>query len=655
MRRSKFFILSLILLLSAQNASAARTGLFLLANLQQFVHLTYKFDQYKLADSSSTQNAAYEDYYFKGDYAVLDKNILNGNFTLGFRFKQNQFSGSGSNSSNRFSLGYGIYYDFRGVFLENKPYPLHFFVNSKTEDIAQDFGQDYTLTTDTYGLNLALQNKFLPASVGYTRSTSTTDGLDTDRKSTRDQLDFHFRHQYRISESLLDLLFTKENYSPDTTESLDFNKSAELHFGNRLHWSEGEKVRYLNSLVQYVDAAGINDRQTLDVSENLDWDLGKALHSGLNYSYSRYKSGNLDQQTNSGRAWIQHQLYQSLITQLEAMVRQTDLFPGTEQISGGRVTLGYRKNLPSDSGLSLNVYEQYQVTDRKAETDRLSVVDEPHTVVFGEQIFLANPNAVAESIVVRNADPLVRVDPYVENVDYRVVQDGARTEIVVFGSGLSNIITEGMGLLISYDYLINPSLKFATNSWGTNAEVRILANRFRVYGSYEQTDQDLLAGQTDVVSLDSLKIYRLGGEANYRPYKLSGQYMKFESATDRHQTLNGSLHYYDLWRGGNLSLYLEDEYWWSGASQGANLDSKNTLRTGAEYRKPVLSSLLVSVRGNYQKTTGAVDSDQVTFGGDLRWQLRKLILTVRSWAGFRRFEGDWTREEHLRMDITRYF
>ncbi len=641
------------LALGVQTASAGRKSLLLLRNIQQSVGLTYNFDQYHYSSSSTSRHEAFEDYIVGTDYAIYDPNILNGRFTIGFRLKQDDYS---SDDYDNTTAGYGIFYDIRGVLGEKNTYPLHFMLNSKTEDISRNYGVDYQLKTETYGASLIIRNFYLPGTVNLIRSISETDGLDADNKITRDELSLHLRNSYRISESYVDVSLVQEDYDesiPNPDE--DFNDSAELDFGNVLNWKNRGLARQLNTTVKVWKANGLNERDDLEWNETLGWDLGRALRSGLNYTYTIARPDGVDRESNLWRGWLQHELYQSLTTQLEVFGRDTDFSPGDEQVVGGRIGWGYRKILPAESSLNAQLFTQYQVTDRNLESQTQTIINEPHPVVLGERLFLDNLNAVPESIVVRNRDPLVRVAPYEEGIDYRVEQVGARTEIVVEGAGLSNIILTGMVLLISYDIRVDPDIRFATDAEGIAAEVHLFADRYRVFASFDRIHQGILSGDDDANYLADQRNYRLGGERRWRTITLSSEYQRFESDIQSNQFIDGTLRYYDVLESGSLSLYLRDRYWWYDASGSNATDDQNLINLGGQYRTTLLGSVLTTLTGDYQRVMGGADSDRLALGADFRWAFRQLVVSLRSRAAFRWIEGELTRDEHVRLELTRYF
>lgn len=625
----------------------------MLANFKQLLGISYKYDRYRLSGSSSSQQAATQDYTLRGDYAIFDPGLINGGFSLGVRLKENYASGSGYES--RFSLGHGLFYDFRGTVLPRTHHPLSFFLNSKVEEIADVFGQQYDITTKGYGASLALENSRLPGMLNYSSYRSETDGLDIDSNSTREDLSAHLRYTLGISETFADVLFTSEEFTARRGGATAFSDSSEARLRNNLRWFAGRKARSLNSTLKFWESTGVNNRKSLHWSENLGWDLGLALRSGLSYAYNRSESEQFERRFRTGRGWLQHELYQSLTSQVDGFVNESRFVTGSEQVVGGRLALGYRKILPAASFLGASFYSQYQVTERELDNELLSIFDETHTVAFGQRLFLQNANVVPESIQVRNQDLRLHLLPYVPNVDYRVEQIGDLTEIIVVGGDLSNIIPEGTTLLVSYDILVNPDVKFAADSLGGSAQLRLRGDAYRIYGSIDRTGQHRISGRTELVALNSQTTWRMGAERKWHAFTLSSEYHNFASDTNRYHYLDGRLRYSGDWHDGHLSLFLENRNWWYDSSSGRALADRNTLRVGGKYRKVLYGSVHVSGWGDYLRAMGSVDGDQVGLGGDARWHYRQVAISLRTWAGFRRFTGNWTREEHLRFNLTRYF
>ncbi|MFA5515854.1 MAG: hypothetical protein WDA20_06150 [Desulfuromonadales bacterium] len=645
-------ILFLAIAGSVAIAAAERKSLFLFKNFNQVVHFTYNFNNYDFSDYSSTRHRAYEDYVVGTDYAVLDPRLVNGRFSLGFRFKQDRSNSQGDSST---STGLGVFYDIRGVFGDRGAYPLHFFLNSKIEDFSGKYGIDYQVTTDNYGFSLILRNRYLPSTINYMHSVSEIDGMEIDNKIIRDELSLHVKNSYRISQTYLSLTFLDENYRSYVADDDDFTDSAILDFGNTLDWETLGKFRRLNSFLKVWKATGLNERDDLEWSESLAWELGQALHSGAIFSFSRARGERFDRTATAERGWLQHELFKSLITRLELFARDTDFSPGAEEVVGGRIGWAYRKVLPATGSLNIQLYKQYQVTDRDLENMRQTYPNEAHTVNFAERLLLNNLNVLPESIAVRNADPLLHIGDYQRDVDYTVVQLGALTQIVVTGAGLSNVIEEGMVLLITYDVQVDPNLEFSSDSEGIAGEIRMRGNRYRIFGSYDQVRQDITGGDENALHLTDQNTLRMGFEREWETITLLGEYQRLESDRDVHSSLGGSLRYYTILPDGSLSLYLRDRYWWYDVDNGAAIDDQNSLTLGGQYRTLLFDSVQTTATADYQRVMGGSDSDRIALGADFRWAFRKLTLSLRSQAGFRRLDGKSTSDQHVRLEITRFF
>ena len=568
-------IAMLLLMLTVDTVMAARQSVFMLGNLRQWVDFSYSLNMNNHEASSVTQHYLTEKYNISLDYAVVSPRILNGSLALSLEGDQYSSSGSGATGSN--GSTYGLQYDIKGSVLDKSPIPLSFILQSQIQEVQRSFGGDYLLNYDTYGATWSIRNGYLPVSVNFVRSVSTTHGLPDDREAVHNEVGIHAQHSAgRISLTSLDIISSDNDYTFTNSNVTDSSRSFDFNLRNYLHWDDGGKSRDLDSSARLREDVGINDSKNFSLNEALVWDLGRALRSGATYTLSQQTSFRGDQQTNAGTIWLQHLLYQSLTTNLMGNARSLKLENGSETEVGGRVSLVYKKILSQGSFLSLQTYKQYSVTDRHLTNSRFPVLDEVHQVLFGQNIPLNKPNVLPGTIVVRNENQSVRPLPYQEGIDYRVLILGAQTEIVVSGPGVSGVIADdsllpnGNRLLISYDFLTDSDVRFATDSVGAGGDYSFRNGLLRVFARYDSYTQDALSNDATVQGqgLGFQTTYTAGGETRWNKFLISTQYSKTDGALQQSQYVDGTVNYNDVWGSGTISLFLTNSYHWYGNVNG---------------------------------------------------------------------------------------
>lgn len=651
----RLFIVTILLLVllqaSARDVLAARAGFLLLGAPVQKVDLGYQFDGSQQV-TSSERHAMLEDYSFKTKYAILRPSLWKGSFMTALRFDQKLATNPGVDSS---SSHIGFLYDIDGVLFGESTAPAAFSASSDISQVSTPFARTYQLTNTIYDFRWALKNSALPVSFEYLTGTSETSGQLVD--STRERKEMHLRagHDRKISSTSLEINMAQNTYTPVQGEG-NFDNRYEVVFRNDLFWANDGKTRNFGSQLRYSETAGINYAKYLNIEQTARWDLGKSLISGGNYSLATVSGDPGSQVHQNGSAWLQHQLFKSLTTRLSLRARKDDYPTGDDREVGGDVSVAYAKELPRQSSLSMGVSEAYSVSDRNLGADRLQIFNEQHVVTFGARIFLAQPNVVSSSISVRNADPLKRLLPYNPVIDYRIVPNGALTEIVPVANG---VIGDGDTLLISYDIQVDPQLKMINETLGANASVTLFGGAYRVYGLHSRTQQERLAGLVTLPSLTAQTMSRLGFERKWQSILLTTEYETFDSTADRHQSVQAMSRYSDVVREGNMTLLLSERYQWYGpvtlGDTTLQRAAENFISVAASYSKGISTTTQLSLTSNYLNVSGASSSDSFTVGASLRWSLGKLSASLDSFFGVRRQEGATDFTESIRVNVTRYF
>jgi hypothetical protein len=650
-RRHICALLLLLPLLCGREAQAARYGILLYGAVQQEVDLSYQVNGEQQAINSLRQEAI-EEYSFRMKYGLGNTSLWRGSFMAALRTDQSTSSNSRSGSSG-LSSRVGFLYDIDGILFGKSVAPAAFSVKSDITQVATPFSSTYQVTNTLYDFRWSIRNKVLPVAVEYITGTSVTSGQQVDSTRDRNEVYLHATQTGTIGTSTLDL--SKVNSTFTTTQGdSNVDNRYEAKFLNTLNWNTDLKARSFSTGFDYSETAGINNAKYLTLSETAQWALGKSLVSGGDYTHSGVSGDPGTQTHENGTLWLQHNLFKNLMTRLSVRLRN-DAYPtGSDRELGGGISLSYVKELPGNSTLNLGGSKDYSVENRNLGTDRQHIFNEQHTVaIVGPPISLAGANAVISTIVIRNADPLKHLLPYVAGSDYTVVVSGALTQIFPQGA-----IVDGDSLLITYDILVDPNLKTVTNSYSVNSSLALFSGAYRAYGSYQQTQQER-TGQVTLAGLTAQSMLRLGFERKWTLITANTEYINFVSESDKHQSIQAQAVYSNSRREGSLTFTLSDQYqWYQPVTVGSTVVTRtpeNFFSAATSYSTMLSTTTNVALNANYLNIAGAGDSDSLSLGGSLHWGLGKLNFLVNSSFGVRRQENVIGYNELLFLRVTRLF
>ncbi|BCS53272.1 hypothetical protein [Geobacter sp. SVR] len=655
------------LLIPAGEALAAGRALLLLGDFEQWVDLLYTFDRQTAESRNSLSTAQHylrEEYHFSTAYALLDPRILRGKLNVGLGTDQDFFTAT--NTPSQFKAGTDIQYNLTGAVLERSPYPLHFFSQYETVHAQREFGRSTDIDVARNGFIFMLKNRILPVKFDYSRSTSETSETGTGgRAQTSDTATLSLNHRMPVSDTdmLISILRVTSKPKDGGIESENRTSSMTLH--NQLRLSETVPGRVLSSRVELREEVATPDQdfKTVTLDEQFLWPLGKALTSGASFLYTNRDGTVGTENHQDSRLWLQHRLFNSLSTVLNGEFSKDRLIGGSEQNVIGAIDLLYQKDLPSDSKLRLNFIEQYQVTDRSLLNSTVAVLNEAHTAATDPQIPslftdipLRNMAVLPETIIVTNADPRIRLLPYVPNVDYAIRQSGLTTLIVILPG---SEINPGNALFISYSYQANPQIKYSTNSQRVGFNLTLFRNTYSLTGSWSASNQNLISGRADNVRLTNDIRYFLGFEGKYNFFSYGGEYENIDSDIDRHQTILGFVRYTKNFYRSSLALYLTDSYTVSKPpiSDVQLPESKVTsFSAGGTYSSLLFSTAQLILTTKYINLRGdTVDRDDICLGANLRWSYGKLSLSLVSQMNWKILPGTSTADQSIRLHLIRAF
>jgi hypothetical protein len=662
-RFSCLLVLVLLLMLPAR-AYCQQISLFLLGDFEQSLALSYDYagrsDSYAQGrTNTSSQHRFDETYHVALPYAILSPRILRGSVALDFGLNQGLSSTSGSPSSSDSRIDFQ--YRIDGLLLDRTGTPARFGYSSTISHVQQEFSNGYDLHTDVRSLGFSIKNKRVPLAVSYTDTSSTTSGLGQDTVQNNRNFFIGANNKWKeFSNSQAIISFTDSKSSvvggdPATSTS---GRSYNMTFSNALSWGGIGKEKQLTSQYNYLGSAGLFSQTSSGLGFSYSQALGRALHYGVGYQNSATESQGLQSNTNAGSAWVEQKLFDNLVTRIDVNAHKDDSSTGTEQEVNGTLNIAYQKKLPRDSSCGITYQQQIDVLDRNFTTPSAFVLDEPITV----NAFSGNPlrsNFVDQaSIVVRSADPAKLSVRYSAGTDYFVEQSGNQTKLTFIGS---TTISNGDKLLVSYNFTVNPNIKFETDSRSVGASLSLFRNRYNLRGSYSESEQHLLSGATDSLRLEKQTSYTLGADTRWERTSLSLNYNLSQSNQTQQQGFEGTATHDREFSAGTAAFQLRDAYTTTqrdGVDLGGGTEttSTNTLNLSGSFKTVLFGNVASLFRTSYTHAGGSGASrDFFSVGANFNTSYRRFVITLRSQINWQSLVDYTTRSESVRLDITRFF
>lgn len=649
--------------LMPREAHARKTSLLLLGRPSQSVSLGYGYDE-AASDSgggstSSSQHSFNESYDMGFPYAIYHPRLLRGNFRGSVRLDQDMASGALSTAKN--SARQNFQYQLSGTLLERMSYPVTFYSYSEFGRVKRAFSPSYDLRSDGVGAALTLGNTYLPVSLSYSQSSSTSSGQGVDTASSGETLSFSAAHSYgELSQSGGNIAFSRSDTSSGGLGLTSSENLLSYGLSNTLSFDRQGLARKISSRYSFLEETGSRAARSSQLKEELLWEAGKALNAGLGYSNHYENNDNQESRGNSGAAWLQHRLFQSLFTRLEGHAQQTDFSTGKITNTGGGISFDYQKELPRESRLQIGYSFTYDVSDNALQSDVLFANNERQVVptLPPFEMLLKNPDVIHGApgdIVVSTSDRTSFT--YREGVDYTISQKGLLTYIVIPNLPTAGPfpIDKGTVLSIDYRYRVNPSVKSANSAHSAGATLSLFSNRHRIYARVTSTAQELLGGQANAFRLNDTRLYSIGFDTSLEDTNYGASYRKYESSFNKSHDFDGYWRYARYFKDNFLSLNLLDHYSINEAVGFPGGNSTNSFSAASTYQRVLLGRVNMKATGQFTDVRGAISLDEIVLGVDMDTSFGKSMLALSSTLGWRFTAGNVESQESIRLTYTRFF
>lgn len=653
------FLVGLFLVPPGSAWAAKRRVIFQLANLRQWLDLSYQYtgtktDNKVAIDRSSQDHELEQVYHFGIDYAILSQRLANGTLEIDLGTDQTITSESAPREQSDKDAGLRLEYLFDMVLFERRPYPVTLMANRIQQRINAPFAENYTLNSSNYGAGLAVRHDLFPFQLSYRYATSETSGLRVDRSQSLDELLFESTlNWWDFSQTRLRgrISSTETDFDGLSSSSLSTD-SYDLKGQNLLTWGQLERKNTLNSRYQLRKNSGSSQLRSVQWTEDFELQLGRGLTIGGAYDYNK---NDVPQQTrveNKNRGWIEHRLYKSLTTRLDYSGSEVEYSSGTDQRFRGQASLSYNKKLPKNSSLTLGYSYGYGELDRNLSDRNMFVPLEQGVVDAFNTVTLTTPQ-IDDASVVLYADDIKT--PYLGA--YTVNKVGNNVEIFIPGAVPGDIV------YVEYSYQLDNSIEYSTTTHSISAALGLFNQRFRIYSTVNLSDQELIDGSDEVSPLHQQTFIQFGVDGNFKQTSLGSSYIYLDTSLSTDKTLETYFsHQKEIGRN-LLSLRLTDRYsivrqkegLLTGSSSTGSTNKSNSLMFNVDYRKPLRRNTTLNLRGQLLDIRGEQHQNDVSFGSTLESRWYKFELLVNADVTWTLLENTTTREDLFSIKLRRYF
>lgn len=654
------FIIMLAASLASGRACAEQRSLILLGNIQQYLNVSYDYDESH--SNGSTTSTSFdsqiikERYQLSSDYTIYHPNLLLGSAAVGVTFNQDFYSGQ--NAERTFGKGISFNYDIGGTILDGSNYPTTFHVRSEEATVQRDYTGNFNVATDSYSAGFRYRSKNFPLSLTFSQVNTQTSGLGSDTDQQVRNIGFLISHPIgNINDTVLSYAHSEiDSRSIQGSASISAYNSDRFTATNLLSWNSEGKARSISATYSLLRETGNIESTSVSAGMGILWDLGKTL--SLRGDISEARTGAPSRDDIISKVSLRHRLFESLSTSVDGLFRRSLMDQLSEEEKNGTLAVSYHKRIPLNGLLDLSVSQTYGYFDRTGHQTINYIKDQSYVASYVDPIIIQAIGVVQNSIVIKNADPTVRATPYDPVTDYYVVVEASTTEIFINPMGA---IKEGDTLLLSYETDIDPALHYSTDVRSLNGSISLLDNRIRLFASTQDAALTPSGSNTQFQILNSYHSQRVGLQLMEGTSLLDLEASRLRSTEEKSSTLEAVFNHTFPLEDGSLSTYLKGRLSFrypqpQGPDEGTQpMIRERSANVGIQYNTILLDYISTRIRANYLCITGGLRSNDASIIATLQFQAGRLFLQLLP-------EVHWTStgntsiwNEKIRLMITRYF
>ena len=566
-------------------------------------------------------------------------------------FKEDVTGTEGFSGSENGTL---VGFDLEGYFLKEKPYPGRVYARREQTLEPRIFRPSAEVTTEGYGVQWDYLSEKVPTRLLLSYVDVRVDPLENTLEQKQRQTDTLFRLEtgYVFNDyNALSFIYSHEDVSEEP-DNIDYTLD-EVTLDHR--WEFGEDHQHLlDSEFNFLDQRGFSDFSRVRWRERLDLQHTEDLSSSYFFeALDRTRRGvsdgvRLEERSYVLTASLEHQLYESLISQVGGHIETQDFDPGTQvDRFGAYGGLDYRKMNPWGV-----LYAHYRIDFEREERTggpvEAEVRDESHTFVDPEPVRVSNPDVVIGSIVITAQDGFT---VYRLGRDYLTRVIGDQVEIRRVPSGF---IADGETVLIDYVFRIGGDQTRDTLQQEFSARQDFdfgLSPYYRLLWQDQEITEDVDTG----IIPEDITAHIVGTDFRWRSFYFGTEYEDHDSNVNPYKAFRlnaGYQHGFTWGASGNLRAL------WSWYSYDLPLSRETRFLTlEGRYRHPITPNLLVEGAVLYRNGDDTLRGPEEGVDVDLslEWFIRQTELRVT--YEFGQFEDDYTRNDSsaLYVQVRRRF
>ncbi|MDH3673056.1 MAG: hypothetical protein OES46_18155, partial [Gammaproteobacteria bacterium] len=395
---------------------------------------------------------------------------------------------------------------YAGVLSGSDTFSANVFANRSEFTLNREFAGRTDIDVENRGATFSARRLPIPSTLTIRQELndeeSRTGPIVTATDERRDIVTYDGQRGW--NNAVMVLKYESVDKSDDVRPDFDF-ESDEARVDTSLDFGPALNRRW-DSRIRAFSREDFSEEDRLDFDQRVLINHSERLRTQYRYELDDTERPGGDVTTQTASFNLNHQLYESLTTNLLITASNDSFDDGDRDIHLASVNLGYSKRLPRqghlNAGLGLSTQEE------EDDFDEAFVAQEPHTFAtpFALPEALDNPNVIESSVDVTKtvngpAVPGCGVFPVpiplVEGVDYTLSTVGSTTEIVPLPCSLTTPgINPGDTIAVDYRFTRGGApVTFTTDQ--TRADFSVDYGWIRPFFSYQRMDQDLVSGSDD--------------------------------------------------------------------------------------------------------------------------------------------------------------
>ncbi len=532
-------------------------------------------------------------------------------------------------------------FDVSGLFLKKKKYPGLMYARRHEALEPRLFQSSLETTTTNYGVMWQYLSQKVPTRLQFNQNDVQLDPLDPEEEAGRQtNTNLQFNTGYNFSDyHSVSLTYRRDSVQEEPFE-LDYD-SDELTLGHQVFFGDQRQHRLLSELI-YLEQRGTFDIERAEWRETLRLQHTEQLRSWYRWYLASRTQGTLtgiqpiDETTYYLGGTVEHQLYESLISQLHAYLQNQQFESGPEiDRYGAYVSFDYRKQ-NAWGVLRARYRAGLERQDRRGGDQSIEVLDEVHTFRDPEPITLATPNIVLGSILITAED---RLTIYQRERDYRVQTVGDRVEIRRIPTGQ---IADGQTVLIDYVFELGGSLVLDSLTQDFELRQEFLSGLSPFYRLRWQ-GQTITPKDAPGAVPEDITAHTIGVDFQRGSLRLGAEYEAHDSSVSPFDALRLRSTYTHRFGTGATAILTTR---WSNMDYDLPVPREIRLWTvEGRYRHPLTRSLTVEGGVVYRVGTDTLSGDDEGLDVDLalEWLIRQTEIRL-TWE-YAQFDDDFSRND----------